>query len=219
MPTAVKEDYLKAMYYLNQTDSQINLTELSKQLGVSKPTANNMVKRLEEKGWVKYQKYRPLELTKKGQKTAALIIRKHRLTEMFLQQVMGFGWEEVHEIAEQVEHIQSEKLFERMNEMLDFPSVDPHGSPIPNKDGIVTEQSFSTLVDVPIGKKVQLAALADSSNALLQYLNQVQIKLGTLIEILKKEPYDQSLLISCDANPPILISQKVGKSLLIKKVN
>lgn len=216
MPTAVKEDYLKAMYYLNQSDSQINLTELSKQLGVSKPTANNMVKRLEEDGWVIYQKYKPVELTAEGHKTAALIIRKHRLTEMFLHKVMDFGWEEVHEIAEQIEHIRSEKLFERMNEMLDFPAADPHGSPIPNKQGEISQPAYRPLTEVPAHTTATVCALAESSTELLEYLNQLQIQLGTNIKVLKTEPYDQSILISCDAKPPIIISQKVGKSLLVK---
>lgn len=218
MPTAIKEDYLKAMYYLNKESRQINLTDLSKELGVSKPTANNMVKKLGAKGWVNYQKYKPLELTNKGQKAAALIIRKHRLTEMFLQKIMGFGWEEVHEIAEQIEHIQSEKLFERMNEMLNFPSVDPHGSPIPNQQGEILEQSYAALVDFPINTTVQFCALSNSSTELLEYLNQLEIRLGTQIKILNIEPYDQSISITYDAKPPILISHKVGKSLLVKAI-
>ena len=218
MPTAVKEDYLKALYVLNKEDNQINLTELSRHLGVSKPTANNMVKRLEEHGWVIYKKYRPVELTEKGRKTAALIIRKHRLTEMFLHSIMDFGWEEVHEIAEQMEHIQSEKLFARMDEMLNYPTVDPHGSPIPNEEGSVSGLEYSLLVDIPDGQKVQLCALVQSSSELLHYLNDLQIQLGTVIHVLKKEPFDNSLLVSCDQNPPIVISQKVGKSLMVKNV-
>lgn len=219
MPTAIKEDYLKAMYYLNKQNRQINLTDLSKQLGVSKPTANNMVKKLGEIGWVNYQKYKPVELTNKGQKTAALIIRKHRLTEMFLHKIMGFGWEEVHEIAEQIEHIHSDKFFERMNEMLDYPTADPHGSPIPNKEGEVSKQTYTKLVEIPVGTTVQLCALAESSAELLEYLNHLQIKLGTKIQVHKIEAFDQSMLISYDASKPILISQKVAKSLLVKLVD
>ena len=219
MPTTVKENYLKALYFLNQQDSRINLTELSKQLGVSKPTANNMIKRLEEHGWVNYQRYKPVELTEKGRKAAALIIRKHRLTEMFLHKVMGFGWEEVHEIAEQMEHIQSEKLFARMDEMLEYPAVDPHGSPIPSSSGEIASQQYQPLTAIPIGQKVKLLALARSSKELLHYLNALQIQLGTTIQIEKKEAFDNSLLISCDDRPAVMISQKVGKSLLVKVID
>ncbi len=216
MSTTVKENYLKALYFLDEQDSRINLTELSKQLGVSKPTANNMVKKLEEHGWVNYQKYKPVELTENGRKTAALIIRKHHLTEMFLHSVMGFGWEEVHEIAEQMEHIQSEKFFARMDEMLDSPTVDPHGSPIPNEQGEVIAQQYQALSDTAPHQEVRLYALARSSKELLHYLNQLNIQLGTTIEILQTEAFDNSLLISCDGKEAVMISQKVAKSLLVK---
>lgn len=219
MPTAVKEDYLKAMYFLDKGDRRINLTELSDKLGVSKPTANNMVKKLKEQGWVNYQKYKPIELTEKGRKTAALIVRKHRLTELFLHKIMDFGWEEVHEIAEQMEHILSEKLFARMDEMLNYPKVDPHGSPIPNEEGTVVEQVHLSLVDILEGQKVQLSALTKSSVDLLHYLNELDIQLGTQLEILKKEPFDNSLIISCNGKSPLMISEKVAKSFLVSKMS
>ncbi|MCB0632493.1 MAG: metal-dependent transcriptional regulator [Lewinella sp.] len=216
MPTTAKEDYLKALYFLDRENSRISMTDLSNKLAVSKPTANNMIKNLEEHGWVIYRKYQPVELTEAGRKMAALIIRKHRLTEMFLHEVMGFGWEEVHEIAEQIEHIHSEKLFTRMDEMLNYPASDPHGSPIPDKQGNIPEQQYQTLVDVPVGGKVRLCALGASSANLLHYLNRNQIQLGTSIEILKIEPFDHSLLISCDDKTPLMISRKVGESLLVE---
>ncbi|MEZ4994575.1 MAG: metal-dependent transcriptional regulator [Saprospiraceae bacterium] len=130
---------------MDRENSRISMTDLSIKLAVSKPTAN-MIKNLEEHGWVIYRKYQPVELTEAGRKMAALIIRKHRLTEMFLHEVMGFGWEEVHEIAEQIEHIHSEKLFTRMDEMLNYPASDPHGSPIPDKQGNIPEQQYQTLL-------------------------------------------------------------------------
>ena len=216
MPTTVKENYLKALYFLNEKDGRINVTELSKRLGVSKPTASNMVKSLEEEGWVVYQKYKPVQLTEKGRKAAALVIRKHRLTEMFLHKIMGFGWEEVHEIAEQIEHIDSERLFARMDEMLDHPAVDPHGSPIPDQDGQVAEQHLQALINLAPGQKGRLTALSKSSAELLHYLNQFQIELGTVIELIKVEPFDKSCHIRYKGQPPMVISQKVGESLLVE---
>jgi len=135
MPTQTKENYLKALFYLHQKDPLISLTDLSKDLGVSMPTVNDMVKKLQAKGWVVYTKYKPLQFTEAGTRQAAMIIRKHRLAEMFLSQVMGFGWEEVHDMAEEMEHLKLEQFFDRMDELLGFPTVDPHGSPIPNKEG------------------------------------------------------------------------------------
>lgn len=216
MPTSVKENYLKALYSLETKHSRVSITELSNRLQVSKPTANNMVKSLQEQGWVLYQKYKPLQLTEEGRKAAARVIRKHRLTEMFLYEIMGFGWDEVHEIAEQMEHIDSEQLFSRMDEMLDHPAFDPHGSPIPDKEGNVPERSSSLLADIPIGKKVKVCALANSSTELLRYLDRIEVQLGTTIEVLKTESFDKSFLISCDGKPAIMISEKVGRSLLVK---
>ncbi|MEL6394137.1 MAG: metal-dependent transcriptional regulator, partial [Bacteroidota bacterium] len=130
-PTA--ENYLKAIFHLSDQRDKVTLTSLAEELGVSAPTANSMVKTLKQDGLVAHEKYRPIELTAQGRKVAALIIRKHRLTEMFLVERMFFGWEEVHAIAEQIEHIQAPQFFERMDEMLGHPQFDPHGSPIPDK--------------------------------------------------------------------------------------
>ncbi len=216
MPTSVKEDYLKALYFLNQQDSRINVTELSKKLSVSKPSASHMVKTLEELGWVIYRKYKPIKLTDKGRKAAAQIIRKHRLTEMFLHQIMGFGWEEVHEIAEQMEHIDSDILFIRMDEMLDHPAIDPHGSPIPDVNGNVPEQHLHQLSSLKPGSMGKLSALGESSAELLHYLNQCNIELGTSIELIRIEPFDESCWIRCNDQPAMVVSKKVSDSLLLE---
>lgn len=217
MPTTVKENYLKALFFLDQESSKISVTELSKRLEVSKPTASNMMKSLQEKDWVIYQKYKPLQLTPKGKKIAAKVIRKHRLTEMFLFKIMGFGWEEVHEIAEEMEHLNSEKLFNRMDEMLNHPTVDPHGSPIPDRNGKVIKQKLTLLADVKPGLRVELVALAKSSKSLLTYLNDCNIELGVQIELIKTEPFDKSCLIKLNDDTPFVVSHKVAKSLLVKE--
>lgn len=216
MPTTAKENYLKALYFLDREAGRISITELSNKLEVSKPTANNMVKSLQEEGWVIYQKYKPLQLTEKGRKAAARVIRKHRLTEMFLYEVMGFGWEEVHEIAEQMEHIDSDKLFLRMDEMLDHPSFDPHGSPIPDKNGDMVKQQLSVLIYMKSGETGKLMALTESSTDLLHYLNQCNIKLGVPIELIKVEPFDGSCLIRVNDQPPFVVSRKVAERLLVE---
>ena len=148
MATITIENYLKALYTLNQVSREISLTDLSKEMNVSAPTVNNMIKKLQDKGWVAYQKYKPIKLTTDGALQAAKIIRKHRLTEMFLVKIMGFGWEEVHDIAEQIEHIKSDDFFDRMDELLGFPKTDPHGSPIPDKNGKILEQHYKTLAQI-----------------------------------------------------------------------
>lgn len=135
MYSLAEENYLKGLFHLSNEAGEVGVNELSLHLGIKMPTVNSMMKRLCDKGLVHYESYKPLRLTTVGRKEAALIIRKHRLTEMFLVEKMGFSWERVHDIAEQIEHIQSPEFFEKMDLLLGHPTKDPHGSPIPDKAG------------------------------------------------------------------------------------
>ena len=216
MSSVIKENYLKAIYFLSEKDSEITLTDLGKTMQVSKPTVNDMVKKLQANGWLKYTKYKPLKITKAGKKAAALVIRKHRLAEMFLVKIMGFGWEEVHEVAEELEHIKSEKFFDRMDEIMGYPSVDPHGSPIPDKHGNITAINYTPFAEVELGKKVILKGLRNSSAELLQYLNKKQLTLGTEMTILDIEPFDKSMLVSYSKNQRLQLSHSITPHLLIE---
>lgn len=218
MPSITKENYLKALYHLADDDGRVQLSDLSKLLEVSNPTANNMVKKLETRGWVEYERYKPVVLTDDGRKAAALIIRKHRITEMFLVEKMGFGWEEVHDVAEQMEHIDSPLLFDRMDELLSFPQVDPHGSPIPNKEGEIEEAHYVPLSEVDAGKKVVLRALGESSSDFLMYLNNKAISLGTVIKILDREAFDGSVKVSYNQVSEDHLSSTVADRLLVELV-
>lgn len=216
MASSTEENYLKSLYNLANTNGEVNLSELAASLQVSLPTANSMVKSLQKSGWVVYEKYKPVTLTKEGQKTAALIIRKHRLMEMFLVKVMNFGWEEVHEVAEQIEHIHAPKFFERMDQMLGFPTVDPHGSPIPDPQGKITPLSYTSLSLAKAGQKVQLAALTNSSSEFLEFLNSRNLSLGLQLTILSKEAYDQSMVVAYAGHPSETLSEKVCERLLVR---
>ncbi len=147
MHSLIEENYLKALFNLSGATGEVNVIELSRQLQIKMPTVTSMMKKLAIKKLVHYQSYQPPRLTEKGKKEAAVIIRKHRLTEMFLVQTMGFGWEDVHDIAEQVEHIQSAQFFEKMDELLGYPKLDPHGSPIPDKNGKMEWRQYTKLSD------------------------------------------------------------------------
>ena len=217
MATITIENYLKALYNLNQESSAISLTDLSKEMNVSAPTVNNMIKKLQDKGWVAYQKYKPIKLTKEGAIQAAAIIRKHRLTEMFLVKIMGFGWEEVHDIAEQIEHIKSDDFFDRMDELLGFPKTDPHGSPIPDENGEIIEQHYKTLAQIEPNVKVTIVALKNSSFELLDYLNNKKIKLGDTIQIISIEPFDKSCSILLEETVRMTMTQQVCSCLLVVK--
>lgn len=215
MISLTEENYLKAMYNLSLKTGEISVNDLSKALNIKMPTVTSMVKKLATKKLVHYQSYKPLILTEEGKRKALLIIRKHRLTEMFLVEKMGFGWEEVHEIAEQIEHIHSPKFFEKMDEMLDFPSVDPHGSPIPDVLGNIQLPNYLPLSSFKKGDRVRLVAVTHSSDDFLKYLNSKNLQLESVLDILQVEDFDQSMLVQL-ANTNLSLSSKVTDRLLVK---
>jgi len=210
-----EENYLKALFSLANEKNEVSVSDLSQALNVSNPTTNSMVKRLSEKEWVDYKKYRPIRITSKGMELAASIIRKHRLTEMYLVEKMGFGWEEVHEIAEQIEHIHSPGFFNRMDEILGSPITDPHGSPIPDKNGKIHEHNYSPLSSMREGQRVVIKGLNDSSKEFLEFLNSKEIQLGSLIEIYKVENFDKTMEIGHSENKRIVLSAEATKRLLV----
>ena len=218
MPSVTKENYLKALYTLRQRSTEISVSDLGQLLDVSKPSVSDMVKKLQAKGWVAYEKYKPLHLTELGEQAAALVIRKQRLAEMFLVQVMGFGWEEVHDVAEELEHIKSQKLFDRMDELMGFPSVDPHGSPIPDKEGNLNSLEYQALSSVPVGSTVIFRALKDSSVEFLLYLNKKELKLGTSIQIESIESFDKSMLVHLADQRSQVFTDRVASRLLVEVV-
>lgn len=218
MASQTVENYLKALYSLANAAGEIGISDLSQRLGVSKPTANSMVKTLQQQGWVIYEKYKPLKLTEEGRKAAALIIRKHRLTEMYLVEKMDFGWEEVHEIAEQIEHIKAPAFFDRMDKMLDYPKFDPHGSPIPDKDGNITVYDYKKLSDCQIGDRVKLVALNHSSKEFLEFLDSRSISLKTELEVISIESFDNSMIVSYNEHPLATLSQKACERLLVEEL-
>jgi len=216
MASPTEENYLKALFGLSIETGTITVSDLGERLGVSIPTVNSMVKKLHEKGLVIYAKYKPITLTAKGKKEAALVIRKHRLTEMYLVEKMGFGWEQVHEIAEQMEHINSPMLFNRMDELLEYPTIDPHGSPIPDDKGRVEWKSYEKLSECKGGRSVRLSALTHSSTEFLSLLNDRGLSLGIQIKIAHVEAFDGSMTLSYKNHPSVTLSALVCERLLVE---
>jgi len=212
-----EENYLKALFTLKHIHGEISVSELGKRLDVSTPTVNSMIKKLHAKGLVHYEKYRPVKLSEKGERIAALIIRKHRLSEMFLVEKMGFGWEEVHEIAEQMEHIKAPEFFDKMDALLGFPKADPHGSPIPDKDGNIHRKSFRKLSSCAPGETVRLAAVVEASDDFLRFLNSRNLQLDLAIEVLSKEPFDGSMVVRYGDRKREVLSGLVCERLLIEE--
>ncbi len=218
MNSLIEENYLKAIFNLSNESGDVNANELARRLGVKMPTATSMMKKLAEKKLVHYESYKPLRLTEKGKKEAGIVIRKHRLTEMFLVEKMGFGWENVHEIAEQVEHIHSPDFFDKMDELLGFPKIDPHGSPIPDKNGKMEWKQYHKLGDCTTGDVVKLAAVINTSVDFLKFLNSRELHLGLRIKIKAVEPFDKSMVVSYGKRPSETLSHTVCERLLVEKV-
>ena len=211
MASQTVENYLKALLALGKDGREVNVSALSGYLEVSKPSASAMVKSLHAQGLVNYQKYKPLSLTDAGSKAAALVVRKHRLTEMYLVERMGFGWEEVHDIAEQMEHIDSSKFFERMDELLGHPTVDPHGSPIPSVEGVIIRKNYKRLADASVGDMLHLKAVSHETSNLLSFLTRKGIALGTVFAVKNVEPFDGSV--------DVVYGEKLNRETLSREVS
>lgn len=218
MHSTVEENYLKALFALSADTGEVNVNDLSKRLGLKMPTVTSMMKKLAAKKLVHYERYKPLRLTEKGRKEAALIVRKHRLTEMFLVEKMGFGWENVHDIAEQVEHINAPEFFEKMDELLGHPEIDPHGSPIPDRHGRIVYREYTRLSECRTGEAVRLTAVIQTSGEFLRFLNSRELTLGTKLKVKAVEPFDRSMVVTIGKRPPETLSLTVCERLLVEKV-
>lgn len=218
MHSYTEENYLKALFNLSAEKGEVTVNELSKELGIKMPTVNSMMKKLADKKLVQYESYKPLRLTEKGKKEAGLIIRKHRLTEMFLVQQMSFGWEEVHEIAEQIEHLQSPAFFEKMDALLGYPTTDPHGSPIPDKSGKMEWLQYEKLSSCKPGDTVKLSAVLQTSDEFLKFLNSRELKLGQKIKVKRIEKFDGSMTVSYAKKTDEMLSYTVCERLLVEKI-
>lgn len=192
-----EEDYLKALYHLQVegTEEKVSSKLLSEYLDVSAASVSGMLKKLKNKSLVQYEKYGKLALNEEGMKTSIALIRKHRLWETFLYDYMNFSWDEVHEVAEQLEHIHSEKLIRELDRFLDHPSRDPHGDPIPDAEGRIKDSQSQVLSSLGVGTSCRLVSVNDASVAFLRYVSELGLALSSEIEILEKRDFDQSMLI------------------------
>ncbi|WP_423128519.1 metal-dependent transcriptional regulator [Gaoshiqia sp. Z1-71] len=217
MYSNTEENYLKALFELANEEGEVSMNELGKRLDIKMPTVNSMMKKLGNKQLVHYQSYKPVRLTEKGKKEAAFVIRKHRLTEMFLLENMGFGWEDVHEIAEQIEHIKSQVFFEKMDEILGHPKIDPHGSPIPDTNGEIESPEYSKLGECKAGETVKLMAVTHQGVDFLKFLNSRDLKLGLKLKIVSVEAFDGSMTVSYNGKVAETLSHIVCEKLLVER--
>ena len=212
-----EENYLKAIYSLSERKESFDTStnEIAEKIKTKPPTVSDMLSKLKKKKLVSYEKYKKIQLTKTGKLVAIHIIRKHRLWEVFLHDKLQFTWDQVHEVAEQLEHIHSEELIIRLEEFLGFPKFDPHGDPIPSANGELNHVKRIILFDVESGKTCQVVGVKDSSTPFLQYLEYLHIGIGTKIKINEKIPYDGSLSISLKKGHEITVSKKFCENVLV----
>lgn len=211
-----EENYLKAIFHLEQTYPKgVSTNRLAEEMETKASSVTDMIKKLADKNLVNYRKYQGVKLSKGGMETAVEVIRKHRLWEVFLVERLSFTWDEVHEVAEQLEHIKSEKLTRELDRLLDFPKRDPHGDPIPDAQGNFSVSNQLLLSELEKGEKGVCVGVKDSSKEFLQYLDKNSISLGKDIEVVEKESFDQSMLISFSGEH-IRISSRVSNNLYIK---
>lgn len=219
MTSFTEENYLKIIYKLSaETDSEISTNAVAELTQTKAASVTDMLRKLSEKQLVSYQKYQGVRLTKKGENVALKVIRKHRLWEVFLVNKLGFNWDEVHEIAEELEHINSDKLVQQLDEFLGFPQFDPHGDPIPDKHGRMPEYGYKNLSEILINQEVVMMGVAQHSTSFLQYLAKIGLHLGVTINIAEINDFDKSLTIKIGGSNQYFISYEVAKNLLVKSI-
>jgi len=221
MVSVTEENYLKALLQLQLNkgiEEGVGTNELAEHLGIKPATANDMLKKLKEKKWVDYEKYGKIFLKKAGKTIAVEVLRKHRLWETFLYEKLSFTWDEVHEVAEQLEHIQSVKLVDKLDEMLDFPEFDPHGEIIPNKNGEFKIHFKKTLNEIRVGESCKMVSVNDNTTSFLQYVVKVGLGLNNVIKVVSKQSFDDTVEIEVDGHVSN-VSQRFAKNIFVVCLN
>jgi DtxR family Mn-dependent transcriptional regulator len=220
LPSSTVENYLKAIYLgvsaLTAPARLLPMGQLAAALGVAPGTATTMVKTLSESGLVEYEPYTGVALTEAGEKLAALVVRRHRVVELFLVRVMGYRWDEVHDEAEQLEHVVSDHLIDRMDEMLGRPEVDPHGDPIPDPEGIIKPQPMQTLLTCPLATSVTITRVIDQDKVFLRFIENHNLKPGESIEVEARDAASDSVRVRGRDEQRITIGTKAASKLLVQ---
>ena len=219
LPSSTVENYLKAIYQAEMAEEDdsrlVPMGRLASALHVVPGTATTMVKTLAESGLVRYEPYVGVRLTSAGQKLAALVLRRHRLMELFLVEVVGMSWAEVHDEAERLEHAASDRLIDRIDEMLGRPAVDPHGDPIPDPDGAIARPDYQTLLTCPLDTAVVLARVADQDTEFLRFLEQSRLTPGQVVRVESRDAAADHVLVRATGDRSIVIGMRAAAKLLV----
>lgn len=212
-----EENYLKAIYSISiNTNKSVSTNQIANKLETKASSVTDMIKKLSDKGFVDYKKYQGTTLTVAGKNIAVKTLRSHRLWELFLVNNLAYNWDEVHELAEQLEHVKSNSLVDRLDRFLEFPSHDPHGDPIPDKYGNIEHHKNVMLSSIKKNDSCIIIGVKDSSSAFLKFLDNSKIKLDCLIKVIAKEEYDNSMIIQINESL-LSISDQVSRNLYVKK--
>lgn len=211
-----EENYIKSIFHLQQTEELVTTNKLALQLSTKAASVTDMLKKLKIKKLVHYEPYYGFTLSDEGRKVALVVIRKHRLWEYFLVQKLDFGWHEVHPIAEQLEHINSAVLIEKLDAFLSFPRYDPHGDPIPDADGKMETAVHIILAELNVDCNAEVSAVGSQSKELLELLKHKNIHLGTILKVVRKFAFDDSIEICIKNAPPFFISNQLAQTLFVK---
>jgi DtxR family Mn-dependent transcriptional regulator len=219
MFSPTEENYLKAIYLLTEKDSAraVATNELSAQMNTRAASVTDMLKRLADKRLIHYKKYKGVMLTTSGKSLALAIVRKHRLWEYFLVEKLKFQWDEVHAVAEELEHVKSEALIDKLDSYLNNPKFDPHGDPIPDRLGKLSASGFKNLTSLKVNEKGKVAAVIEQQPAFLKYLDKLHIHMSTPLKVIEHITFDKSMTISINQTATVNISHEVAKNILITK--
>ncbi len=220
MISQTEENYLKAIFKLSEkTDGSVSTNAISQEMQTAAASVTDMIKRLSKNGFVNYERYKGVTLTSEGDSVARKLIRKHRLWETFLFEKLNFKWDQVHDLAEQLEHIKSEELIDRIEQFLGYPQFDPHGDPIPNSEGKFAQREQYPLSEIDLDKEAVIVGVREHSTSFLHYLEKQGLTLGVELKVKKKVEYDGSLEIIFSDGKTVTITEKVGFNLFVKPTN
>ena len=211
-----EENYIKTIFHLQEADGTVTTNALAAELKARPASITDMMKKLKAKKLVHYEAYHGFRLSNEGKKVALIIIRRHRLWEFFLAEKLKFSWEEVHAVAEDLEHVSSKKLIDKLDEFLGFPRFDPHGDPIPDMNGRIENSKQVSLRELPLNKTAIVSHVSDQSNEMLELLGHKKIGIGTKLEVKRKFGYDNSLEIKIKQQPAMHISEQLSKNVFVK---
>ncbi|MBL0056138.1 MAG: metal-dependent transcriptional regulator [Chitinophagaceae bacterium] len=213
--TSTEENYIKQIYHLQQEKERVNTNSLAAEMKTRPASVTDMLKKLKNKKLLQYERYRGFKLTEPGKKIALGIVRKHRLWEFFLANKLGFEWDKVHVIAEELEHVSSDELISRLDLFLGNPSFDPHGDPIPDRNGKIPQVKQLNLLSLPLSQQATVSSVTNQTGEMLDMLKHYGIGLGTVLRIIKRFDFDGSLEIRVAKQPPCIITEQVAKNVFV----